>query len=654
MRRSTWAVPALTAIAVLGSCTAQPDFPTGRWMHSRAAGGVAVTDFRPDGRAITTAGSGLADQAQIDAARYEVAGTTLILAESSSCTYQGHGDPARYTWSMVDGALHLDVVADDCRDRRERLDGADLTEADAEVEQVRADPVAAPAPWWNDQVFYEVFVRSFADSDGDGIGDLRGLIGRLDDLNDGDPGTTEDLGVTALWLMPITESPSYHGYDTTDYVTVESDYGTGADFRELMAAAHERGMRVIIDLVLNHTSDQHPWFTAAATDASAPTRDWYLWSAADPGWTTPWGTRAWHPSGQEYYLGLFWEGMPDLDYRNPAVTAQMAEVARYWLADMGADGFRLDAVRHLIEQDGQVSGTPATHAWLRSWDDSLDAVDPQALTVGEVWDATDVVAPYVVDDEVDLAFEFSLADGILSAAKFGRARDFDRALAGVLQGYPAGQFAPFLTNHDQNRTMSVLGGDVAKAKLAASALLTLPGVPFLYYGEEIGMTGQKPDERIRTPMQWDGTAGAGFTAGTPWTEINGDAGTVNVDAQRGDPQSLLSRYRTLIRARTEHPALTVGGLTPISVGCEQATGYLRATQDGSDAVVVVLHFGADEATGCPVSGEVPLAPGTYRAADMLAGRSLPDLQVGRDGAVAGLRLDLAPHQALVLALRPAQ
>ena len=178
-------------------------------------------------------------------------------------------------------------------------------------------------------------------------------------------------------------------------------------------------------------------------------------------------------------------------------------------------------------------------------------------------------------------------------------------------------------------------------------------MPFLYYGEEIGMTGQKPDERIRTPMQWDATAGAGFTAGEPWTEINGDAGTVNVDAQRSDPQSLLSRYRTLIRARTEHPALTVGGLTSLRLGCEQSSGYLRATQDGSDAVVVALHFGADEAAGCRVSGEVPLAAGTYRAADVLTGRSLPDVQVGSDGTIAGYRVDLAPHQALVLSLRPA-
>ncbi len=213
------------------------------------------------------------------------------------------------------------LVADDCEIRRNANDGAVLVAMDnGEGGPAAAEPVADPVPWWNEQTFYEVFVRSFADSDGDGNGDLQGLIERLDYLNDGDPTTTGDLGVTALWLMPITQSPSYHGYDTTDYTGIEADYGTNEDFRTLIAAAHERGMKVVMDLMLNHTSSEHPWFVDATSSPDSAMRDWYLWSASDTGQQSPWGTSVWHPGGGGYYLGLFWQGMPDLNYRNDAVT----------------------------------------------------------------------------------------------------------------------------------------------------------------------------------------------------------------------------------------------------------------------------------------------------------------------------------------------
>ncbi|MBN1965655.1 MAG: alpha-amylase, partial [Anaerolineae bacterium] len=180
-----------------------------------------------------------------------------------------------------------------------------------------APEVAEALPWWNDRVFYEVFVRSFYDSDGDGIGDLRGLIERLDYLNDGDPATTDDLGITGIWLMPIAQSPSYHGYDVTDYYTIEEDYGTNADFLELMGAAHARGIVVIVDLVMNHTSSEHPWFVASAAGDPAYT-DWYLWRDDNPGYVSPWGSPTWHLADNgRYYFGLFWSGMPDLNYMNP-------------------------------------------------------------------------------------------------------------------------------------------------------------------------------------------------------------------------------------------------------------------------------------------------------------------------------------------------
>ena len=212
-------------------------------------------------------------------------------------------------------------------------------------------------PWWDDAVFYEIFVRSFYDSDGDGIGDLRGIIEKLDYLNDGNPNTTNDLGVTGLWLMPIFPSPSYHGYDVTDYRDINPDYGTMADFRALVEAAHARGIKVIIDFVGNHTSDQHPWFQSSA--ANTAKRDWYLWNTFKPDYRGPWGQEVWHERNNNYYYGIFWGGMPDLNYNTPAVTNEIKDIVRYWYNDIGVDGFRIDAVKHWIEGK-PARNTPAT------------------------------------------------------------------------------------------------------------------------------------------------------------------------------------------------------------------------------------------------------------------------------------------------------
>ncbi len=206
---------------------------------------------------------------------------------------------------------------------------------------------------------YEVYVRSFADADGDGIGDLRGLVSHLDDLNDGDPATTNDLGVTALWLMPVAAAASDHGYDVTDYFTVEPDYGTNADMRTLVEAAHERGIRIIVDLVINHTSDRHPWFVDARTPGSAH-ESWYLWSDHPPTVVGPGGRPVWHADGKRWYYGYFQAGMPDLNLENPEVTAEIDRIARFWLDDIGIDGFRIDAARHLVEDGATLQNTDAT------------------------------------------------------------------------------------------------------------------------------------------------------------------------------------------------------------------------------------------------------------------------------------------------------
>src|SRR5690242_15613038 len=205
-----------------------------------------------------------------------------------------------------------------------------------------------PAEDWSRRVWYEAFVRSFKDGNGDGIGDFRGLTSKLDYLNDGDPSTTDDLGVTGMWLMPIADSPSYHGYDVIDYDKVEPDYGTRADLDAFLAAAHARGIKVIVDLVLNHTSSENPWFQASAKHDGTHD-DWYVWSDTNPGWLGPDGQVVWREQGKRWYYALFSEGMPDLNYRSPAVTAEIDRITTYWLQDVGVDGFRLDAAKYLVE-----------------------------------------------------------------------------------------------------------------------------------------------------------------------------------------------------------------------------------------------------------------------------------------------------------------
>ena len=441
-----------------------------------------------------------------------------------------------------------------------------------------AAPEAA-APWWQGRVFYEVFVRSFQDSDGDGIGDLGGLIDRLDYLNDGDPTTADDLGVTGIWLMPIMSSPSYHGYDVTDYRKVNFQYGTNDEFRQLLAAAHERGIAVIVDLVLNHTSKSHPWFSKSFLGQDG-FDDWYLWEDRPPG-------AGWHGLGDLSYFGLFWEGMPDLNLENPEVTAELNDIADFWLTDMGVDGFRLDAVKHFIEDGPVTESTPATLEWAAGFNDHTESVKPGALTVGEIWNDTRIVSTYI-PDSVDLAFEFTFAAEVLGAVQAGSARTLAVAMQTILDLYPRGQFAPFLGNHDQDRVASVLVGDASKGKLVASLLLTSPGVPFMYYGEEIGLRGRKPDERIRTPMPWDGSANGGFSAVAPWEPFDSDPAEVNVAAQHDDAGSLLNHYRALIQLRNTVPALRAGWMTIIESGNDAVYAFTRQTDEQTVLVVVNL------------------------------------------------------------------
>jgi len=462
---------------------------------------------------------------------------------------------------------------------------------------------AASAEWWNGAVVYEVFVRSFLDSDGNGSGDIAGLIAKLDYLNDGNPSTDGDLGIDAIWLMPIYPSPSYHGYDITDYDGVNPDYGTPADMDSLIAECHKRGIKVILDYVPNHTSIQHPWFMESRSGTSR--RDWYVWTTANPGWTQPWSSSAaWFQGGAAWYYAVFWSGMPDLNWKSPAVRAEMGAAAGRWLA-RGVDGFRLDAVRYLVEDGpGLQQDRPATHADLAEWTQGVLAANPHAMVVGEAWADTPTIATYFGStatvpggDGVPLLFNFPLAESVVSGVAGSSARSIAATLDAVALTYAAGTAdAPFLTNHDQERVASRLGGNPAKLKLAATILLTLQGTPIIYYGDEIGMLNGScsSDECKRTPMAWDATAHAGFTTGTPWWPHAPGAATANVASETGDGSSLLSRYKQLIRVRKGSPALSRGGTTRLSTEDANVLSYLRTA--AGETVLAAHNLGSGTAT----------------------------------------------------------
>jgi len=503
-----------------------------------------------------------------------------------------------------------------------------------------------PAQWDHDwvrgAVFYEIFVRSFADADGDGIGDLRGLTAHLDYLNDGDPSSGDDLGVDAVWLMPVFESPSYHGYDVVDYERIERDYGTGEDFDRFLEEAHRRGIRVIVDLVVNHTSSQHPWFEQACCAPDAPYRSWYVWRRDDPGWTQPWGgtNHTWHPRDGWFYYGVFWGGMPDLEWRTPAVREEMARIADFWLA-RGVDGFRLDATRHLVANGpGQLQNDqPETHLYLKELAAHVRRGFPASVLVGENWTDTATIAPYYGSaervrggDELPMSFDFPLSEAILGAVRTSTAEPVEATLDEVARLYPPGAIdAPFLTNHDQVRLATQLAGDPASLRLAASILLTLPGAPFLYYGEEIGLPNGpgRGDEFKRTPLPWDGPSGVsgpgrGFTtAAEPWFSFAPAAADVNVAAQVHDPDSLFAHYRALVRLRHASKALAKGDVEILARDEPSVLAYLRrpdplsggatvlvAHNLGSVAETVILPFETTAAQPQPQPQSLLADPGT--------------------------------------------
>jgi alpha-amylase len=462
--------------------------------------------------------------------------------------------------------------------------------------------------WANGAVFYQVFVRSFQDSDGDGMGDFNGLASRLDYL--------AELGVDALWLLPITEAASYHGYDTLNYDRVELDYGTEADFDRFLAEAQRRGIRVVIDLVVNHTSASHPWFVQAGLATDDSFHPWYVWREDDPGWTQPWsGSPTWHLAQRLglYYYGLFWSGMPDLNFEHPPVRAEMIAVAKRWL-ERGVDGFRLDASRHIIEagEAAKVGGSPETHEWWVEFSREVGEGYPQALFIGENWTNVAEVAPFFGDaarTQLDMNFNFDLAAAILGAVRDDTPGLIEDTLCDVAEFYPPHALdATFLANHDMIRSATQLG-DPQRDRLAAALLFTLPGVPFIYYGEEIGLVngpGHEDPEK-RTPMPW--TDDGGFTTGTPWKVNRLADPRVNVARQQAEPGSLWHHYRQLIALRKAHGALARGTYRPLAVdGSSEVIAWERRL--GAERVVVAANFAGERAQGLSIAvaaseGSVP-------------------------------------------------
>jgi alpha-glucosidase len=465
--------------------------------------------------------------------------------------------------------------------------------------------------WWRDAVIYQIYPRSFQDSDGDGIGDLRGILARLDHIS--------ELGADAFWLSPIYPSPLADlGYDVSDYEAVHPDLGTLADFDRLVAAAHERGLRVLLDLVPCHTSIEHPWFREHP--------DWYIW-ADDRGppnnWRAAFGGPAWTPDPRtgRFYLHSFYPEQPDLDWRNPAVVRAFQEIVRFWL-DRGVDGFRLDAIDKLLKDEKLRDDPPAAAPFPLPLAEEAARLDRRysgnrpdvgralaalrdaagdALLVGEVYLPTAELRRYL--EHVDLAFAFELLHSPWEARALRRAIETAAALDGI---------AWTISNHDFPRVATRFGRGTERA--AAVLLLTLPGPAFVYQGEEIGLSdgpgADPPHDRAgrdgaRHPMQWDGGPHGGFTTGGPWLPAV-DQDVRNVEAQKADPDSILHLYRRLIGLRDE-----ITGELELVDTSEGVLGYARGSHG------VALNTTARPQPQ-PFQGEIVLATHQGGPPDVLA------------------------------------
>ncbi len=419
---------------------------------------------------------------------------------------------------------------------------------------------------WPFGTMYEIFVQSFADSDGDGIGDFKGLTGKLDYL--------QDLGIEGIWLMPINPSPSYHKYDVTDYFDIHPDYGTMADFKNFVIEAHNRDIRVVMDLVINHSSSEHPWFIDATTGKESKYRDFYVWANIDSIrddiakkeiTLDSDNITQWHKAdgNREYYYGFFYGGMPDLNYDNPELRKEIIKVGKFWLQDVGVDGFRLDAAKHIFPDERAID----SHEWWLEFGDAMREINPDVYLVGEVWGNAELVGPYLRG--LPSMFNFDFHHGINRIIKNEQDDGLIENLVASRKAYKAIDEgfldAIFVNNHDQNRLIDNVDGNIRKSELSAAILLTLPGVPYIYYGDEIGMLGEKPDPNIREPFIWDYDKKA--AAQTSWIEaVNStDKTVIPLSVQLTNGKSTFNFFKYWIQLRNEHKVLQTGELATISV-----------------------------------------------------------------------------------------
>jgi len=491
--------------------------------------------------------------------------------------------------------------------------------------------------WWRDGVIYQIYPRSFADSNGDGIGDLPGIIGKLDYL--------EELGVDAVWLSPVYPSPDEDfGYDVADHFAIDPKFGTMADFDKLVEEAHRRNIHIIMDLVLNHTSDQCRWFQESKSSRENPYRDWYIWR--DPkgekhlpnNWQSVFGGKAWHfdeRTGQ-YYYAMFLAEEPDLNWRNPEVYQKIMDLFRFWL-DRGVDGFRLDVFNAYFKDD-QFRDNPAKlgirpfdwqkHIYDVSRPELMGALkDIRAIldsyneryAVGETFIATaEQAANYIGAERLHSTFDFTFLESPWKAERFLQAVTRWDRLVKDDGGFPC----YVLSNHDVKRTATRYGKgeDDERMKVAAMMLLTLRGTPFMYYGEEIGMRDIKLKrseildpvgkhywpfyigrDGCRSPMQWDGSENAGFGKGKPWLKVHPNYLRRNVEGQKNDPNSLLNFFKRLLRIRKENPVLRRGAFVPLSGTPKHILAYLRKSEPHT--ALVVLNF-SDKGAQLPLDAEL--------------------------------------------------
>jgi glycosidase len=496
--------------------------------------------------------------------------------------------------------------------------------------------------WWQKATGYEIFVRSFQDFNADGKGDFNGLQSRLNYLNDGDSSTYSDLGIQLVWLMPIQPSPSYHGYDVTQYKAVNPEYGSMDEFKEMLAAAHQKGIKVVLDLVLNHTSNQHPWFVKSAANDSFY-RNFYRWENKPLNAIGPWGQTVWHSKNNQYYYGVFWSGMPDLNYNYKPVRDSIFDIAKFWIKEIGVDGFRLDAVTYLYEEGNILKHHPNTLAFWQSFKDSCKSWNPNTYLVAEVWDPQDIIKQYA--SKFDQCFEFGVAGGNINAINSANPFDSKTALKYATENY---DFASFITNHDQDRIASLYGNNQDKLKAVASLLLTQPGTPWLYYGEEVAMLGTKPDENIRRPMQWQANNFAGFSTVMPWRPLNSNYPQFNVSTLSTDPNSIFHHYRKLIHFRNQHEAIYKGTYKSL-IGTNNEVFIFQRSTNNQDIVVMVntsalalpsVQFSFSKANN---------ANGTFTLKDVISDSSF---SISSTGAFFSVNLPMQPYQTRILRFEP--